>query len=130
MTNENLVPIAEKVLRNSHIPEGEDEFGFDPFTIIMIIAIIVNVIRVIQECNKNKNDFNNEEYSLFIREKIRDLARRRSVFNTMKLKKILRKHLRKEAYSKYKDYLINGLLETGLELSENETYQLLEYSND
>jgi hypothetical protein len=31
-----------------------DRYGIDPITIIMIIAIMVNVIRVIQECNKNK----------------------------------------------------------------------------
>ena len=31
-----------------------ERYGIDPFTIIMIIAILVNVIRVIQECNKGK----------------------------------------------------------------------------
>lgn len=131
MPNQDLTEISEKVLRNSEIPQ-EDRFGFDPITIIMIIAIIVNVIRVIQECNKDKKDSfsNDQEYCAFFKDKIVELCNRRSFMSVMRLKKILRKHIARDDYYKYKDYLINGLIKTGSELSENETYTLLEHSND
>ena len=38
----------------SQTDEDTSEYGIDPITIIICISIIVNVIRVIQECNKNK----------------------------------------------------------------------------
>ena len=131
MPNEELEIIAEKVMKNGRISPN-DKFGIDPITIIMIIAIIVNVIRVIQECNKDKKDSfgSKEEYCAFFRNNIAEICRRRSFMNIMRLKKIMRKNLSKEVYYKYKDQIINGLIQTGAELSENETYTLLEHSND
>ena len=130
MPNKDLAEISEKVLSNSNLPQ-EDKFGFDPITIIMIIAIIVNVIRVIQECNKEKkNSSDEQEYCTFLRDRIKELCNRRSFISVMRLKKILRRHMNKDDYYKYKEYLINGLIKTGSELSENETYTLLEHSND
>ena len=54
MENENkkLREIAEKVLKRAHIPNDE-KFG-SVIAILMMISIILTVIRVLQECNKNK----------------------------------------------------------------------------
>ena len=121
--------LSEKVMENSKIPKDE-KFG-SVLIAIMVIGIIVNVIRVIQECEEDKkNLYNKTEYAGFIKNRIIEMSNRRSFMSTMKLKRILRKNLDKEVYDKYKTQLVNGLFKTGTELTENEIYTLLEHSND
>jgi len=121
--------LSEKVMENSKIPKDE-KFG-SVLIAIMVIGIIVNVIRVIQECEEDKkNLYNKTEYAGFIKNRIIEISNRRSFMITMKLKRILRKNLDKEVYDKYKTQLVNGLFKTGTELTENEIYTLLEHSND
>jgi len=121
--------LSEKVMENSKIPKDE-KFG-SVLIAIMVIGIIVNVIRVIQECEEDKkNLYNKTEYAGFIKNRIIAISNRRSFMSTMKLKRILRKNLDKEVYDKYKTQLVNGLFKTGTELTENEIYTLLEHSND
>jgi hypothetical protein len=121
--------LSEKVMENSKIPKDE-KFG-SVLIAIMVIGIIVNVIRVIQECEEDKkNLYNKTEYAGFIKNRIIEISNRRSFMSTMKLKRILRKNLDKEVYDKYKTQLVNGLFKTGTELTENEIYTLLEHSND
>ena len=50
--NDNLKKIAEKIRKKVDIPE-EENFG-SIIAILMIISIILTLIRVLQECNKNK----------------------------------------------------------------------------
>lgn len=125
---EDMNEISKKVLKNSDIPEDE-KFGSILIT-IMVIGIIVNVVRVIQECEKDETKhYNKTEYCGFLRNKIAFLANRRNIIDMMRLKKILRKNLPPEVYKKYKNKLTSGILKTGTKLTENETYTLLEYSN-
>ena len=51
--NEKLEKIALDILGSQELPK--DKFG-SVIMIIMMVAILVNCIRVIQECNKNKKD--------------------------------------------------------------------------
>ena len=51
--NAKLKEIAIKILEKSTVPK-EDNYGFAIITILMIISIILTVVRIIQECNKNK----------------------------------------------------------------------------
>jgi hypothetical protein len=51
--NEKLEKIALDILGTQELPK--EKFG-SVIMIIMMIAILVNCIRVIQECNKNKED--------------------------------------------------------------------------
>lgn len=121
--------ISKKVLRNSGIPEDE-KFG-SILIAIMVIGIIVNVVRVIQECEEDETKkYNKTEYCAFLRNKIAFLANRKRIMDVMRLKRILRRNLTPEAYQKYKHQLTTGILKTGTELTETETYTLLEHAND
>lgn len=120
--------ISKKVLKNSGIPEDE-KFG-SILIAIMVIGIIVNVVRVIQECEEDETkNYNKTEYCAFLRNKIAFIANRKKLMDIMRLKRILRRNLTPEAYQKYKNKLTSGILKTGTELTENETYTLLESSN-
>lgn len=129
MLDENLEEISKKTLENSSIPEDE-KFG-SVLLVIMLVGVLVNVIRVIQECDDDEsNKFSKEQYSKHLRNKIVEIAKRKSFLSVMRLKRILRRNLARDAYAKYGDKLVKGIIKTGAELSENETYTLLEHLDD
>lgn len=129
MNNDEVTKIAEKVLENSDISK-EEKFG-NILVIIMVIGIIINVIRVIQECEEDKRGIlKKKEYCSIINRRVIDIAKRKNAIDMIRLKRILIKHLGRDGYNQYKDKLTHGLLKTGSELTENETYTLLEHSDD
>lgn len=129
MNNDEVTKIAEKVLENSDISK-EEKFG-NILVIIMVIGIVINVIRVIQECEEDKRRIlKKKEYCSIINRRVIDIAKRKNAIDMIRLKRILIKHLGRDGYNQYKDKLTHGLLKTGSELTENETYTLLEHSDD
>ncbi len=50
---EKLINIAEKIAASANAKD--ENFGFDPFTIIAIINIIIGITRIIIECRKNRD---------------------------------------------------------------------------
>lgn len=128
--NDKLKSIAVKILEKSTIPK-QDNYSFDPLTILMIISIILTLIRILQQCHKNKlnNEFTNEDKYILYGAEIRDLSSKRGWFTKMRIKKILRREMKKEDYEKYSLSIINSLLEKGETLTDDELKILVEAAN-
>lgn len=124
-TDQELKLIAEKVINK--MPNKDDgNFGF-VITVLMIISIILTLVRIIQECDKQKfNNFSAEEKYAFFGEQTRSLSIKRGWFTKMTIKKIIRKELSKEDYKTYGYDLMNAILDTGESLSNQEAKTLVE----
>lgn len=129
MNDPQLNAIASKVLSKAGISE-EEKFG-SVIAILMIISIILTVIRVLQECNKNKLPNNcsaSDKYELYGQE-IKEYSLRRGWFTKMRIKKIIRQKLNQEEYEKYGLALVSALLDTGENLNNQEVSCLVEAAN-
>jgi hypothetical protein len=129
MNDNKLKEIASKVLQKAKVPQ-EEKFG-SVVAILMIISIILTLVRVLQECNKNKlsaNCSSSDKYELYGQE-IKEYSIRRGWFTKMRIKKILRRELDKEQYEKYSLALVNALLDTGENLNNQEVLCLVEAAN-
>lgn len=134
MSKEIVNNLAEKVLENvlKEVKETS-RYGIDPLTIILLIGIIVNVIRVIQECNKkNTSLFSQGEKANFITTEIRRqsfLGGPRGLLNKIKIQNIVKRHLNKSQVKVYMNPLIKCLIELGKTVTDEQTSALLEYEN-
>jgi hypothetical protein len=131
MNNDNpkLNAIASKVLQQSNIPE-EQKFG-SVIAILMMISIILTVIRVLQECNKNKteNMTTNDKCAIY-GENIRSYSKKRGWFTRMRIKRIVKKQLNSsEDFNKYGIKITEALLDTGENLKDDEVSTLVEAAN-
>lgn len=129
MNDNQLKEIASKVLQKAKVPQ-EEKFG-SVIAILMIISIVLTLVRVLQECNKNKlsaNCSSSDKYELYGQE-IKEYSLRRGWFTKMRIKKILRRELSKEQYEKYSLALVNALLDTGENLNNQEVLCLVEAAN-
>lgn len=123
-----LENISKKVLKQANIPEDQ-QFG-SVIAILMMISIILTVIRVLQECNKNKtHNMTSQDKSLVYAENIRSYSKKRGWFTRLRIKKIVRKQLSSEDYHKYGIKITEALLDTGENLTDEETYTLVEAAN-
>lgn len=126
--NQDLKIIAEKVI-NKMPNKSNENFGF-VITILMVISIVLTLIRVIQECNKKKvTTFNQTEKYSFFAEQTKTLSIKRGWFTKMTIKKIIRKEMSKDNYQTYGYDLMNAILDTGANLTEEEIKTLVETSN-
>lgn len=127
---EQLKNIALKVLAKSSLPKN-NESTFDPFTILMIISVILTCIRILQECNKNKLNKDctaQDKYTLY-GEQVKEYSMRRGWFTKMRIKKILRREMKPDDYNKYSLSIVNSLLDNGETLTDEEIQTLVEASN-
>lgn len=129
MNNQKLKNIAEKILKKANIPQDET-FG-SVIAILMVISIILTLVRVLQECNKNKlsSDYTAEDKRELYGSEIKRYSMRRGWFTKMRIKKLLRKELNKEQYEKYSIPLMAAILDTGENLDNEEVSCLLEAAN-
>jgi hypothetical protein len=129
MNSEELKRIAKKVLNKAGVPEQEN-FG-SIIAILMVISIILTLVRVLQECNKNKltGDYTaQDKYDLYGAE-MREYSFRRGWFTKMRIKKLLRRELPRDQYEKYSLKLVNAILDTGESLQDDEIVTLVEAAN-
>jgi len=129
MNDPKLKHIASKVLKTANIPEDQ-KFG-SVIAILMMISIILTLIRVLQECNKNKlaeNCTAQDKYGLYGTE-IKNYSMRRGWFTKMRIKKILRRELTKEDYNRYSFELLNAILDSGSNVTDDEVITLVENAN-
>ena len=120
--NQKMEDLAIDVLGRQDLPQ--DKFG-SVIMIIMMVAILVNVIRVIQECNKNSK----LDKVLLYKQHIRELSDRRGWFTKMKLRKLIRRELKPEDYKEYGWQLVDAILEKGASITDEEVLTLLETAN-
>ena len=126
--NIELNNIAKKVLKQANIPEDQ-KFG-SIIAILMMISIILTVIRVLQECNKNKTvGMTSQDKIMTYGDSIRVFSKKRGWFTRMRIKRIVRRELTSEEYNKYGIKITEALLDTGENLTDDETTTLVEASN-
>jgi len=127
--NTKVKRVGERVLKQAGIPEDEN-FG-SIIAILMIISIILTVIRIIQECNKNKlsSDCTEQDRCSLYGQEIKSYSIKRGWFTKLRLKKLMRQKMSKEQYAKYSMPLLNALLDNGENLKDDEVTALVEMSN-
>lgn len=126
MNDQKLKNIATKILHKANLQEDQ-KFG-SVIAILMIISIILTLIRVLQECNKNKlapNCSAQDKYALY-GDNIKEYSLRRGWFTKMRIKKVLRRELSPEDYQKYSFQLLNAILDTGENVTQDEIITLVE----
>lgn len=128
--NEKIKNIALKVLSQTNLPKN-DNHSFDPLTILMIVSVILTLVRILQECNKNKLSQEasmQDKYNTY-GQQIKEYSIRRGWFTKMRIKKILRKEMKPDDYNKYSLSIVNALLENGETLTDENIQTLVEMSN-
>lgn len=125
-----LEKIAKKVISNMNLEKDKD-YGIDPLTIILVISVILTLIRVIQECKKNRKLLKDKnESALLMKKDIQEVVLKDSWLNRIRLQRILKQNLTKDQYKAYGKSLQNSIMETGINLTEDEVYTLMEAAND
>jgi hypothetical protein len=126
--NEKLKELAKKVLQRAGIQDDE-KFG-SIIAILMMISIILTVIRILQECNKNKtkNMTSSDKYATY-GENIRSFGKKRGWFTRLRIKRIIKRELSPEDYNKYGIKISEALLDVGETIKDDEVITLVEAAN-
>ena len=127
--NEKLKPIAIAILKKAQIPQ-EEKYG-SIIAILMVISIILTIIRVIQECNKQKISTlsnANDRFSLYGAD-IRNFSKKRGWFTKMKVRKIIRRELDRDQYKEHGEKLLYAILDEGENLTDDQVVTLVEAAN-
>jgi len=128
--NSDLNKIAKNVISNMRLDKNKD-YGVDPITIIIVIGVILSLIRVIQECRKNRQLIKDRTQLVKTMQlDIQDIILRDSFINRLRLKKIIKQNISKEQYKAYGSQLQTSIMETGVNLTEDEIYTLMEASQN
>lgn len=113
---EQIKKIAEEIIESSDLPK---DYG-SIILILGIVSIILSTIRIIQECNKNKEFSNEQDEIQFYKNKIRELSNRRGWYTKMRIKKLLRNEMNRDDYKQYANSIVEAILNYGEKLSTDE----------
>lgn len=123
-----LEAIALKVMKKMDLNKNS-KYG-NIILIVMIIGIILSLIRVIQECSKSQMaSLDQRSKARFMKQQVKDICIKRTFFNKWRLKRIIREKLNNDDYKTYGEKLKNAILDSGIELSEEESFTLVEAAN-
>lgn len=123
-----LEAIALKVMDKMDLSNKSDKYG-NIIVVIMIIGIILTLVRIIQECNNGFTVFNNEQKTKYMQEQIKTICISRNFLNNWRLKRIIKNKLSAEDYKQYGDSLRKAILDTGVDITEEESCALVEAAN-
>lgn len=124
-----LEAIAMKVMDKMDLSNKSDKYG-NIIVVVMIIGIILSLIRVIQECNNRQfGVLSQEQKAKKMYEQIRSISISRTFLNKWRLRRIIKEKLNSEDYNKYGTKLRDAILDTGVDLTEEESYTLVEAAN-
>jgi len=125
--NDLASEVLEETKRNLREDDSK-EYGIDPLTIIIIIGILVNVVRVIQECRKEDTSrLSLGDTAQLLTTDIRSKSNKLGFFQKRRLKNIIKQYLTQKEYNKYGDALFNALLVVGKKSKDEQVSALLEY---
>jgi|688.fasta_scaffold465994_1 hypothetical protein len=128
--NTALDKIAKKVIDNMKLTNDKD-YGIDPITIIIVIGVILSLIRVIQECRANRKLVKNkQEIASMMKKEIQEVILKNTWLNRLRLQRIIKKNITKDQYKIYGKALQNSIMETGINLTDDEVYTLMEAANN
>jgi hypothetical protein len=123
-----LENLAKKVISKTDIPQ-DDNYG-SVMLILMVISIIISLVRVIQECQKNKlSGADKSSQEQLMKSEIENISIRRTWLNQLRLNRIIKNHMSKEEYNKYGHELRNAILDSGSELDNEDTAALVNIIN-
>lgn len=108
-------------------------YGFvDPITVLMLISIMIGLIRVVQECRKDKlsRTNNRKEQAGIIKDEILSLGPKPGLFQKRKIKKILVANMSKEQYKLYGSHTYDELVNVGSTVTDEQVLALLEYKKN
>lgn len=129
--NETLNLLAKNIQKKmlSEIKE-KDTYGIDPITIILIISVIVNIIRVIQECNKKEiSKMESSEKVDLLSTDVKFRSTHSSFLTRWRLRSIIKSHLDKKQYRVYGEPMIKALLEAGKNITTKQIIAIMEHDN-
>jgi hypothetical protein len=127
MYSSEMENIGQEILNKAEIKE--EKFG-SVIAVLMIISIILTVIRVIQECDKNElSGMNLQQQTTLYHNNIKHLSLRKSWMTRMRLKKIIRQKLSKEDYRTYGNKICNAIFDFGTTINESQTQSIIEALN-
>jgi hypothetical protein len=130
MNNEPLKQIADKILSKVTVEETDKERFGSVIIVLAVISIVLTLVRIIQECDKNKIKlFSKQDKYEYFSTHIHDITIRRSWFTKMTIKKILRKELDRYDYRQYGSSITNAILDVGENLDQTEIKTLVEAAN-
>jgi len=122
-----LSNLAQKIITKANIKN--ENYGFDPITIIIVIGVILSLIRVIQECRSKRTKNDKMSEALDLRHTIVNLTIKDNWLNNYRLNRILKQHFSKKQYQQYGVSLKNAIMEVGKNLNDEESLTLLEATN-
>jgi hypothetical protein len=123
-----LENLAKKVISKTDIPQ-DDNYG-SVMLILMVISIIISLVRVIQECQKNKlSGADKSSQEQLMKSEIENISIKRTWLNQLRLNRIIKNHMSKEEYNKYGHELRNAILDSGSELDNEDTAALVNIIN-
>lgn len=126
--NPKLREIAEKILKQLNI-NNDENFG-SIIGILMIISIALTLIRVLQECNKDKTKLSTfQEKTDVYGKEIRAYSTKRGWFTKLRVKRAVKQNLSPLDYKKYGAQLVETLMDYGSNITDEDTATLVEAAN-
>lgn len=127
--NKKLESLADKIRLDAGIPD-EEKFG-SVIAILMVISIILTLVRVLQECNKNKVSQLSTEQDVcdLYGKEIKSYSTKRGWLTKLRIKRVIKKNMTKEQYSKYGEGLLYSILNAGANLDNEQVSAIMSAVN-
>ena len=127
MLDKTIENIAQDVVNSSC--KKSSNYG-NPLMIIMMIGIILNLIRVIQECNDQElSKINQNEKEEFVQNKIKELCTKRTWYNKLRMRRMMKNHMSIKEYKQNQEEIVDGILNKGLTITKQQVSKMMEASN-
>ena len=125
-----LEAIALKVMDKMDLSHTKQNRYGNIVVVLMIIGIVLALIQIIQKCNDKKLlPLDVKTKTKLMYGEIQKICISRSLLNTWRLRNIIKQKLNSEDYEAYGKQLRNAIMDTGSELTEDETFTLVEAAN-
>tara|TARA_B100000085_G_scaffold220685_1_gene205540 strand:- start:158 stop:529 length:372 start_codon:yes stop_codon:yes gene_type:complete len=122
MSNKVLEDVAQTISNKSAVESKDENFGSIILT-IMIIGIIVNLVKIVQDC---KQDQSSKDCAC----RVKKICDRNSWYAVMRIKKAIRQSIGMEKYRTYGRAMVRSIMDTGNELTEEKLIEIVEAANN
>jgi hypothetical protein len=122
MSNKTLEDVAQTISNKSTVESKDKNFGSIILT-IMIIGIIVNLVKIVQDC---KEDQSSKDCAC----RVKKLCDRNSWYTVMRIRKTIRRSIGIEKYRTYGKAMVKSIMDTGNELTEEKLIEIVEATNN
>jgi ABC-type uncharacterized transport system fused permease/ATPase subunit len=124
--------VANKILNKINPKLSQQDNSGSILIILSITGIILSLIRIIQECHKKKLTafLNRKDAAIFMQQEVRTICLKRTLLNKWRLNKIIKQQLSPADFKIIGKQLQQAILDTGEEITEDESLSLLEALNN